>query len=322
MTKLPDIAELRLVLELSEHDRLEPLAEVPLARSDAELGFAADQLWERILSSPTCERIELGLKLRLSRWDRQAGVFHLELAENDSCRMLEGASREFASGSWWIDARAAGARALIELSSGGELVLLMHAEQIRVLALTRQLTCPPLAELCAGMELAPWLSEWFEQCARSPVRLDRLVAPGYVLRHARPRVMHLPFADLASQVRARKNRVRAWVGSLQASVRGELVDQALLLSEHLLNGLLELDQADELSGAELDGVVEHLCLERERLAAVCAVLETDAELLRRALVGADREAEQHFAQIAGAAVDHELLRAVGELEPDAWWGKP
>lgn len=319
---MTDTEQLREILALSAKDGLEMVADVTLQKSDTDIGFSGEPLWDRIAHAPEGDLVDSGLPVEVRRWDRQAGVFNIVLSDGDRVHELRGASQSFAPNSWWVDARGGPVRIHIELASGDEIALLLEAERVAVARAQRHFTCPSLPELGADEWVAPWLHDLFEQSLASPVPLDRVAAVGYVLRHAQLGSVGSTAADLVNQGRRRRAAAERWFLSLGPGIRNELLGQALVQAEHLRTALFELDQAEAIAEGELDAVMEYLCLERERLECIREVFrDSSSPALAHSLERVDFEAEPHLARVFSAAVDSKLLHAVAELQPEAWWGR-
>lgn len=330
MSPALDEATVRKQLRLPEASTLAELANSPLPRSESALGFASDDLWQRVAHSPATDPVVLGIDFPLRLWQPQAGVYQLRLQPSDQLVRVSGSSHTASDGSLWLDARVGAVMGHVRFATGSEHVFALGAARCRVWSLEFEVTAPTLDALNAE-RAEDWLRRRFEQLVTSPFGLDRLIAVGFVLRHATVVLPNGRF-DLDAIDRAlgaRQNTIETWLRALPASTRKTLLEQARDQAEALLESLLDLDELTDPAAPEHDPHIEHLCEERERLAAVLEVLRLDAAgafperrtALSEYIEQLDKEAAAHGGTLAGAQLQNELLNAVSLLRPDAWWAK-
>jgi hypothetical protein len=325
-----DEATVREQLHLPAVSTLWELADSPLPRSDSALGFASDDLWQRVTRSPATDPVVLGIDFPLRIWQTQAGVYQLRLRPSDQLVRVNGSTHTASDGSLWLDARVGAVMGHVHFGTGSDLVFALDAAHCRVWSLEFEITPPTLGALNAE-SAEDWLRQRFEQLVVSPFALDRLIAVGFVLRHA---TVVLPDGrfDLDAIDRilgARQDAIASWLRTLPSSTRKTLLDQAREQAEALVESLLDLDEITDPAAPELSPRVEHLCEERERLAAALEVLHLDdagafpekRTALSEYIEQLDNEAAAHGGTLAGAQFENELLCAVSLLRPDAWWAK-
>ncbi len=323
-----DNRELRALLGLTSEDSLDVVADVPVARSKTDLGFATGQLASQLAAAPHGELLELGLDLKLRAWERQAGVYGLELAAGDELLDFSGVKTILDDGSCWVDVRVTPARAHVELSSGDEAVLSLGVDRIRAARVTRQLPVFDLAGMPEASLVQPWLRSLCAELAQSVLRLDRVSVVGYCMRHARLTETGAPVERMLEVTQARRAYARSWWDALRKSQRAQLMTEAQDLAERLSDTILGLGESFAQDDLSADGtarralLIEQLCLERERLQAAKTVfsLGTDTSQLGPLLTQLDGDAVAQFASIAEVELTHPLLVAVAQLEPHAWWG--
>jgi len=185
------------------------------------------------------------------------------------------------------------------------------------------LAVPELSSFTGGVAGAPDIEAEFEQLRASEVAVDRVAAPGLLLRFwvpsdrevRRQQVLALAFDDAPLLV-----AVRGWYSALDATTRGAASDFALAEASELSATLAEL------ATTEQDGAMRELAtraaLGRDRLESARRVLVAggDGRALTAAVRSLDDLAATHLTQLADAGIADKRLRRVLASEPDAWWG--
>lgn len=330
-----DQRELRTLLGLTPEDCLDVLIDVPVAGAKADLGFATEGLASQLAAAPNGDLLELGLDLKLRVWERQAGVFGLELAAADELLYFSGVKTILDDGSCWVDARVTPARAHVELASGYEAVVSLGADRVRAARVMRQLPTFDLAGMPEASLVQPWLNSLCAELGHSPLRLDRLSAVGYSVRHARLTEVGACVERMLKVRQERRAYAKTWWDALRKSQKVQLMTEARDLAERLSDTLLGLGESVALDSGSSNGaaqralLIEQLCIERERLQAAKTVFSLGADTsplagaltqLERLLTQLDEDAVGLLATVAEVELTHPLLIAVAELEPDAWWG--
>lgn len=188
---------------------------------------------------------------------------------------------------------------------------------------------PELGAWLSDTSMAPWLKQRVETLAASDDGYDHAVAAGLTARLALAtspdgaRTIMQRYTDMPSTP---AHRVAAWAQrapSKWLQDRWVDIDTQLEVIEALFD---EIEHAVE-NPAEPEGaaaaVALRLAVAREELACVaCVLLASGNESARGVASAIDRlgVARAHTAPFAEQSRD-ELLRAVGRVVPDAWWGQ-
>lgn len=185
------------------------------------------------------------------------------------------------------------------------------------------LAVPELSSFTGGVAGAADLEAEFEQLRTSGVLLDRLAAPGLLLRFWVPsdrEARRQQLVALAVENSPLAIAVRSWYSSLGAATR----DGASNIAVAEISGLKA--NLAELATTETESVTRELAarvaLGRDRLESVRRVLLGNGEgsALTIAIRSLDDLAATHLTQLADVGVAADGLRRVLASEPDAWWG--
>ena len=325
MTERDRLKELRQRLNLTPEDTLERLPPVRLAEADTHLGYAAGDVWADVEAARIASPKPLGIGVDFAEWTRQAGVFRLKLAGEDSLEVIEGNVKQLGEQEWWVDARGAPALLRLELMASGEFGLDFDSGACDPFRVGRHVPAPKLAELSGRSRTQPWFLAQFSEWAESPAQLDRIAAAGLVLRLWEPEELGEVQAlakQLASGPSPIAENVRAFCQPLSAVTRAALLREAVFASDTLVEDLAELDEPLDRPDDETEAITEQLAVDRERLECISEALAlvAPADALRHALRRVDDEARPHLSLLACAPTRHPLLRSVSWQRPECWWG--
>ena len=182
---------------------------------------------------------------------------------------------------------------------------------------------PELSSFTGGVAGSSDIEGEFERLRVSGVSLDRLAAPGLLLRFWVPRdreIRRQQLFALALEDSPLLVAVQGWYSSFDAATRSAAAELALGETSALKASFAELAATEEDSAThQLAG---QLALERDRLESVRRVLASggDGSALTAAVRSLDDLAATHLTQLADAGVADKRLRRVLASEPDAWWG--
>lgn len=183
-------------------------------------------------------------------------------------------------------------------------------------------TVPELEAWTGGVAGPEELEAEFRELRGSASVLDRLAAPGLLLRFWVPRersARQQLLATLALGDAPLLVAVRSWYLALPEAARHAACRLALTEVEAVRQQLAELAASD---GAQEHDLATAAALRRDRLESMRRVLQSagEGDSLAVALRGLDDRAAVHLTQLADAGVADDRLRRVLEAEPDAWWG--
>jgi hypothetical protein len=327
--------ELERLLRLAPGERLLPGREQSLPSDERARGYAAEKLEDiaaRLESEGDVQDVleDQGCTIQHLQWSPGA---YFATPANDAQRLevVTGAYLGLGDGDLLLSGRDRSV--VVRVLSPGEpdKVYVLEHGRAEVWSVARSdrapepvdLRVPGLFDLTGGVAGDPSLEAEFEQLRSSTDALDRLAAPGLLLRFwvpgdrdTRKRWVHaLALGDSPLLV-----SVKRWYLSLPGEARRVASDTAQAEVQRLRETLLRLGSGTEAN--ELKLLASQLALDRDRLESVRRLMAAvgQGEGLTQAVHALDDLAATHLTQLSDAGVSDERLRRVFVSEPEAWWG--
>lgn len=327
--------ELERLLRLAPGERLLRGPEQSLPRDERARGYAAEKLEDiaaRLESEGDVQDVleDQGCTIQHLQWALGAYVV---TPANDAQRLeiVSGAYLELGDGDLLVSGRDR--PVVLRTLSPGEpdkIYVLEHgrAEAWSVARLGPaservDLHVPGLGDLTGGVTGDPVLEAEFEQLRTAVDALDRLAAPGLLLRFwvpsdrdTRKRWVHA----LALGESPLVGTVKSWYSSLPGETQRAASNAAQAEVQRLRETLLRLGSGTEAN--ELKPLATQVALGRDRLESVRRLMAAvgQGEGLTQTVHILDDLAATHLTRLSDAGVSDERLRRVFVSEPEAWWG--
>jgi hypothetical protein len=327
--------ELERLLRLAPGESLLGGAEQSLPTDERARGYAAERLEDiaaRLESEGDVRDVLEGQGCIVQHLQWALGAYFVAPA-NDAQRLevVSGAYLELGGGDMLLNGRerpavlrvaAPGERERIYVLEYGRAEVWSVARSSSLLALV-QLQIPELGELTGGSKGDTSLEAEFEHLRKSTAAVERLAAPGLLLRFWVPtdrqtrarRVTALAVTESPLLV-----AVKRWYASLPETTRLAAQDTARAELQRLEDLLLHFAAADDV--AQKKGLGTRLALERDRLESIrrLIVAAGDAAALTPSVMAFDDRVATQLTALAEFGVADERLRRVFVAEPEAWWG--